>query len=666
MRALLGRLCGMMIMATGATYGQVSLAPFPLSLGGNTAAVRDLRGSGLNPAALTGVRSWEVEASAFAEPNRSGGGAFRNLSLGARAGADHVVAFSYAPGAAMEFVFPSGAFLSGGARITSDQRLLYAERFAAGYAFRALPVLSLGAGFRLRSEEVTDTRYELIEEDTTSIIRTEEVTSTAYRLLADLSALWQPADALRVGLVARGLVTPSLSSLPANVEEFALPYDRELDLGLRWDAAEAVSLHAGGTTQGRGNAGFAVRPGGGFELRASLFADADAPRPLAAVGLGAGWTWRFLTVDAGWLRFFEQEGRTGTVAAGDFDPSRIHDVEFNPYTPDRLGLSVKVEFGARAQLARIEGVTLHGGIYPASSDALAYRPIGSARVRNISDQPVYARVRFFVERFMDAPTESLPVHLVPGEEADVPITAVFNEEVKRQSQMTVRDGEVTVSATPAAEFDDRRQTPVVIYGRNDWDGDVQSLRWFVTPADPVVIRTARDILQERTDSLAGIPAGLLPFRKARLILGAFADRVMYVADPRQSADYVQYPAETLERRNGDCDDFTVCFSALLNSIGIATAFVDVIPPGRPDQSHIYLLFDTGLEPQFAEEISSNPKRYVVRRNAAGRETVWIPVESTSIPRGFAAAWSDGAQRYLDDVEIGLGLVKGWVRIVDVH
>jgi hypothetical protein len=35
-------------------------------------------------------------------------------------------------------------------------------------------------------------------------------------------------------------------------------------------------------------------------------------------------------------------------------------------------------------------------------------------------------------------------------------------------------------------------------------------------------------------------------------------------------------------------------------------------------------------------------------------------------RGMDDAWSSGAQRYFDDVELGLGLVKGWVNIVDVY
>ena len=51
---------------------------------------------------------------------------------------------------------------------------------------------------------------------------------------------------------------------------------------------------------------------------------------------------------------------------------------------------------------------------------------------------------------------------------------------------------------------------------------------------------------------------------------------------------------------------------------------------------------------------------------AFEDHVDFPIETTVIVRGFDDAWSSGAQRYFDDVEIGLGLAHGWVRIVDVN
>jgi hypothetical protein len=244
--------------------------------------------------------------------------------------------------------------------------------------------------------------------------------------------------------------------------------------------------------------------------------------------------------------------------------------------------------------------------------------------------------------------------------------AIFNEQVKKGTALTVREGDVYVSASPAEQYDDRSQTRLVILGRNAWDGDVRSLRYFVTPDDPAVLRYSRDALLAQRDSLAQTPPALEQFAKIRALINSFAGRLLYVSDPKLTADYVQYPAETLQLRGGDCDDITVCFTSLLSSIGLSTAFVDVVPPDRPEKSHIYMLCDTGIEPRHGSLISGNPKRYVVRRNAAGAETIWIPLETTAASQGFEAVWTGGAQSYFDDVEVGMGLIKGWVRIVDVN
>jgi hypothetical protein len=267
---------------------------------------------------------------------------------------------------------------------------------------------------------------------------------------------------------------------------------------------------------------------------------------------------------------------------------------------------------------------------------------------------------------MDRPTESFPVLIQPGETAEVPLTAVFNEQVLKVQSMTIKEAEVAVSTAPAERDDDRTGVKLLVYGRNAWNGDAHTLRYFVTPDDPDVIRYSRDVLLQNRELLAPAQGGREPFAEARLLVDAFAGRLMYVKDPKETGDYVQYPSETLSLRGGDCDDMTVCFSSLLSSIGISTAFVDVVPPGTPANSHIFLLFDTGVNPKYGERISENPKRFVIRKNRAGAETIWIPLETTLSAEGFEKAWLRGAQEFYEDVVVGLGLIKGWVRIVDVN
>ena len=102
-----------------------------------------------------------------------------------------------------------------------------------------------------------------------------------------------------------------------------------------------------------------------------------------------------------------------------------------------------------------------------------------------------------------------------------------------------------------------------------------------------------------------------------------------VSANREIVDHIQYPAQTLISKAGDCDDLTVLYASLLENAGIATALVDY--PG-----HIFLLFDTGIGRQESYKLPLENKRYVVYG-----DRLWIPVEVTRVDRSFEAAWRAG-------------------------
>jgi hypothetical protein len=626
--------------------------------------VKDTRDFVANPSGLVDMKDWDMTASTYmpASSGVSGGFVFGGIAVGKRFFGEHALAAQYTPGALLEFVLPSTLSIVG-VGIAADRKISYSEPVAVAYAYRFSDRLSAGLQGRLRTETVSDPRYQLV--DTTIVAETDEFRETSW--LFDAGLTWRPSTFLTLSAVGRNLVYATDAALPLEYHSYALPLEKSLELSAAYDFSPRFRLTAGGGTDRHGAVGGEWSPVLGLALRGSMYLSTAETSTLYAIGASAGWSIGPLDFDVAFLHFTDQKGRKGSTPSADFDVSSIHNMSMNAFTTDRLLLSAKIVLGnTREIVARIVGVEIVKAVYPSAYQSLAYQPIGTVRVRNLSDKSVEAQASFYIDRLMDAPTESPTVVIRPRDEADIPLTAVFNESVKSVSAVTVREGNVYLRATPAREYDDRSQAKVLIHGRYDWDGDVLSLRYFVTPDDPEVIRYTRDILLARKDSLAGVPPELQLFRKAVVLCDAFAGKLLYVNDPKQSADYVQYPAETLMLRGGDCDDMTVCFSSLLSSIGIGTAFVDVVPPGRPQEGHIFLLFDTGLAPRYASHIAENPKRYVIRKNRAGSETVWIPVESTAITRGFAAAWEQGAREYFDDVEVGLGLVKGWVRIADVY
>lgn len=651
-------------MANAATYAQPVLSARAVGLGAYGASVKDSRDFVANPSGLVGMKDWDFGASTYfpVSPGTGGGFVFGAVGGGKRFLDDHALAAQYTPGALLEFVLPATVILKG-VDIATDRTVSYSELAAAAYAYRFSDRFSAGVEGRLRTVTVDNPRYKFV--DTTIVALANESRTSSW--LFDAAFTWRPWERVTFAAVGRNLANLKGGTLPVEFGDYALSVKRGVEFSASYDFSSRLRLTAGAGSDEYGAVGAEWSPGLGLAFRGSTYLSSLEHPALYAVGLSAGWSAGLLDLDAGFLHFTDQEGRRGSTPLSALDVASIRNISLSPYTSDRLMLSAKVILGnVRESAARIVGVDIAGPVYPSASQTLVYRPIGKVRVQNVSGKPIQARASFYMDRLMDVPTESPEVTIAPRDEADIPLTAIFNESIKSVATAAVREASVSVAAGPAPEYEERAQAKVLVRGKNDWDGNVFTLRYFVTPDDPEIIRYSRDILLARNDTLAKVEPGLQLFRKAAILFDAFAGKLLYVNDPKQSADYVQYPAETLTIRGGDCDDMTVCFSSLLNSIGIATAFVDVVPPERPDDAHVFLLFDTGLAPRFASHIAENPKRYVIRRNKAGVETIWIPVESTVITKGFAAAWAEGAREYFDDVEVGLGLVKGWVRIVDVY
>ncbi len=665
-----GLLLGVIVF-TSSSYGQALLSPRAIGLAAYDPMVSDTREFSANPAGLTGVRDWEFYASTYMNPRATADGfVFHGFGLGKRISDADVLAVQYTPGTSLQFIVPPRFFGTDSTSGSNDQEILYEEKLAFGAGHRFTDNFSAGLSVRIREETVIDREYTLIFPDSLSLpvgFSDTAVTFSKTTWNVDLGLQWQPDPRVTLSAVGRNLVRISAGGFPAEFDSLALPRTRLVEAGLAFAPSSSFTAAIQIGSNRTAALGYEWKPWKSVSFGNGLyFSDHQSP-VLFALSARAGWSYEVFELEASYLRFLNQDARRGTTSFSGFSPENISAIDLSPYTADRLSLSAKVIFGSiRQPLVRIEGVRMAGGIYPSSYQTLAYRPIGTVLVKNISDKPVQAKASFFVDRFMDAPTESRPVYMSPGEEREIPLNAVFNELLLRVASGTIRDGNVYVTATPAEDYDDRAQARVYIHGRNEWDGDVHTLRYFVTPDDPEVLRYSRDVLLRLRDSLSAVPRQLENFVKARLIFNEFAGKLLYVGDPKQSADFVQYPSETLKAFSGDCDDMTVSFASLLSSVGISTAFVDVIPPDRPEKSHIYLLFDTGVPPQFGNSVSQNPKRYILRKNIAGVESIWIPIETTAIASGFEDAWTRGAQEYFDDVELGLGLAKGWVRIVDVN
>lgn len=257
------------------------------------------------------------------------------------------------------------------------------------------------------------------------------------------------------------------------------------------------------------------------------------------------------------------------------------------------------------------------------------------------------RVSFFVKEYMDTPMQMREVASIPpGTSKTIPLYAVFNDDLMQVTEGKKLAADVKVEYSYGEQKRTLAASPTLTtFDRNamTWD-DTRKAAAFVTAKSPTVLSLSK--------ALSGIARSQSPkaisenFRTAAAVfegLGLYGMR--YVVDPSssyqekvaqaQAVDYLQFPSETLKYRSGDCDDLSILYAALLESVAVSTAFVTV--PG-----HIFVAFDLGLNPDAARRTIATMRDLIF-----SGEGVWVPVEITLMDRGFLAAWREGAREWRD-------------------
>jgi hypothetical protein len=213
------------------------------------------------------------------------------------------------------------------------------------------------------------------------------------------------------------------------------------------------------------------------------------------------------------------------------------------------------------------------------------------------------------------------------------------------------------------ETDARLQKAALINSINSWDGNVANLRYFIMRDIDYSMNYSKNILSENKSMLDTIPSELSAFYKSKFIFNDFVKQLVYTSDPRATAEYVQFPEQTIELKGGDCDDLSVAYSSLLESVGVQTALVDY--KGDGEVRHVNILINTNLLPSQAKLITTNDSKYFIRKNESGIDEVWIPIETTSLTN-FDEAWNTGVKKFNHDAVEQLGIAKGNVEIIDVY
>lgn len=149
--------------------------------------------------------------------------------------------------------------------------------------------------------------------------------------------------------------------------------------------------------------------------------------------------------------------------------------------------------------------------------------------------------------------------------------SVLNIASQTQDQI---DLDITHTNSLGKEYSTKGTTTYTIEGRNyfSWS-DKPSVSMYVTPNQPAI----KQFASRSTGGLATYANSIEQLLAAKWIFANMrAYGIKYVTDVHSTADYVQFPYDTLKNKGGDCEDNAIFFASMLEAIGM-TSVIIVIP-----------------------------------------------------------------------------------------
>ncbi|MCK5570812.1 MAG: hypothetical protein KAJ15_13915, partial [Spirochaetes bacterium] len=284
-------------------------------------------------------------------------------------------------------------------------------------------------------------------------------------------------------------------------------------------------------------------------------------------------------------------------------------------------------------------------IFPVFYKYYDEHPIGKAVLFNSGTTPVEdIKVSLFIRQYMDDPKNCpAPDRLDSGAKKEIELYSLFTEKVLEISEGDKVSVKITVEySSEGKKYKKEYLDTVSLHNRNAivWDDD-KRVAAFVTAKDPAVLKFSKN-----TAGIIKSKAGTALNHNLLMGIGIFQALdlygISYVVDPTTpykdfsenlTVDFLQFPNQTLEYRAGDCDDLSILYNALLESVGIKTAFVTV--PG-----HIYTAFSLNLKPADTKKQFLSMEDFIFKD-----DETWVPVEITQIGEGFLKAWQTGAREW---------------------
>ncbi len=319
-------------------------------------------------------------------------------------------------------------------------------------------------------------------------------------------------------------------------------------------------------------------------------------------------------------------------------------------TANRIGVkagaekAVKVEY-TYAPTAGLEITAFEiKEIFPSRVRNYEQNPLAMVKLKCVGAPADEIKLSVLIPGLMDLPGETLVKAMNPGEEIEVPLKLILNSgKVLQNRETKALSGLATLTYSQGKSKSRKLTAPVKVYDRNSMDwAEPASLAAFITNREPSINKFARDAVLTVVEK-EGVNTQLV--NAMAIFQGLNSLGIKYVKDPtgnpgERTLDRVQYPYETMASKTGDCDDTSALVAALLTAVGIKTAMVSY-----PD--HVLVMFDTGIFEKNRFALGADASRMIGHNG-----TLWIPVETTLINKGFLEAWATAAPEFNQAVREG--------------
>jgi len=617
----------------------------------------------INPSNYSLLKDWGLSLSYGGEFSNQVNSNLYLISLSKRF-SNHFVSIRYTPGYQKDFVLSTGEslFFEDSTTQTLNSKFSYKELFGLAYSYKANSQINVGSSLRYFTQEF-ETQFILPVFGDTNYIMTDSKTEIDNFWKGDIGISYSPIRQLLLSAGSINLFTFEVSDLSDDNKSYSIKRDKAAQFGVSYDPVNEFELNFIYETNKSLQAGFNTNfkfgnHSIGFGLTA--FHDEFQTPFFAGIIPAVSYSNNLFGITLSGVKYFSD--RNSTQPLSKFSEEGLTNIINNRYSFDKAILTATFALNTiKVQSVQLLDVEVVNDIYPILGEYYLDYPFAVGKVVNLTKDPVSVKPYSRIEGMNMDNIQSPEIIISGNDTVEVKFYTLIPETFsEKRPEISYADFFVSASND---EPDDQFQKAVLINGNNSWDGKVSNLRYFIKRDQNFSLVYAKDILSKYKAEFDTLSSVLYNFFKTKILFIEVVKNLIYTSDPRASAEYVQFPNETLKLKGGDCDDLSVLFCSLLESVGVETALVDY--KETTGIRHVNILVNTGLKPEQANLITENDTKYFLRKNEIGNDEIWIPVETTSLDN-FNSAWSVGVEKFNKEAIGDLGIAKGTVQIIDIY